>query len=76
MLNSFLYTSILSFPLVAITFSHGNGRLKETFSINVYAGVSSKATGLNVCLSIQLFPHFVHASSEYSDESMRMRRLA
>ena len=42
---------------------------------NVHASVSSRAGGLKFCLNLHLLLFFMYASSEGSDETVRMRRL-
>ena len=44
--------------------------------INALADISSKARCINFDLSLRLPPYFVYASSEGSDESAHMHRLA
>ena len=46
------------------------------YLINANADVSSKAIGILFCMSIQLYPYFVHANSEGSGASPHMHRRA
>ena len=44
--------------------------------MNIHAVISSEARGLNLSMSLLLQPYFMYASSEGSDKSAQLYRLA